>query len=73
VNKEKQMKECTECGGTGYVEPLECNTCGRDGWVYDPSDGGTMTCPDCDGDCGEHCPAEDCDGGNVYEDSENGY
>lgn len=28
-----------------------CPTCGGNGWVYDPSDGGTMTCPDCDGEC----------------------
>ncbi len=28
----------------------ECEECDGKGWVYDPSDGGTMTCPVCDGD-----------------------
>lgn len=27
-----------------------CKECEGDGWVEDPSDGGTMTCPRCDGD-----------------------
>ena len=28
----------------------ECETCNGNGWVDDPSDGGTMTCEDCDGE-----------------------
>ena len=28
----------------------DCETCDGNGWVDDPSDGGTMTCPDCEGD-----------------------
>lgn len=34
--------ECPDCDG-----PL-CPTCLGTNWVDDPSDGGTMTCPDCD-------------------------
>lgn len=32
---------------------MACDTCKGNGWVYDPSDGGTMTCPECDGDVPE--------------------
>jgi DnaJ-class molecular chaperone len=28
----------------------DCETCDGAGWVSDPSDGGTMTCPDCEGE-----------------------
>lgn len=34
------------CGHDGSAD---CETCGGNGWVDDPSDGGTMTCPDCEG------------------------
>ncbi len=27
-----------------------CPECNGNGWVYDPSDGGTMCCPLCDGE-----------------------
>lgn len=30
-------------------EPEPCPKCDGNGWVYDDSDGGTMTCPACDG------------------------
>lgn len=40
-------ENCPLCGGTG-MEVIMCEECGGDGWVYDPSDGGTMTCPTCD-------------------------
>lgn len=51
---------CDTCDGTGSLLPEGCDTCGHNGWVDDPSDGGTMVCPDCIGDAGEDCP--DCDG-----------
>lgn len=28
---------------------LDCDDCNGSGWLYDPSDGGTMTCGACDG------------------------
>lgn len=46
--------KCTECGGTGMAVP-DCETCAGNGWVDDPDDGGTMTCPDCLGDKCEAC------------------
>lgn len=44
--------ECEFCDGTGKMIP-NCETCEGKGWVNDPSDGGTMSCPVCDN--------EDCD------------
>ena len=44
--------ECGECRGTGMAYP-DCKLCEGNGWVDDPKDGGTMTCPECD--C-EECP-----------------
>lgn len=38
---------CPDCKGTGQFDP-ECEKCEGYGWVDDPSDGGTMTCPECD-------------------------
>lgn len=57
-----EPKECGNCNGTGYLFD-ECETCGRNGWVDDPKDGGTMTCPDCEGESEEKCDA--CDGEGV--------
>jgi hypothetical protein len=45
---------CTECDGTGMLMP-NCPKCAGDGWVDDPSDGGTMVCPECGGDKCETC------------------
>lgn len=41
-------EECPECLGTGKATP-ECPECDGRGWVEDPLDGGTMTCPECFG------------------------
>ena len=66
------MDTCKECNGSGRVNKAwqdseGCETCTNNGWVYDPSDGGTMTCPDCDGESAEVC--EPCDGtGWIYND-----
>ena len=49
--------ECLECDGTGNVN-YDCEECEGKGWVDDPSDGGTMCCPTCNGE--EPCP--DCGG-----------
>lgn len=49
---------CGYCNGSGRKE--ECEKCYGKGWVPDPSDGGTMTCPQCDGDAAEEC--NKCDG-----------
>ncbi len=44
-------KECTQCNGTGK-EISDCEVCEGNGWVPDPKDGGTKTCPSCkDEDC----------------------
>jgi len=59
-------KQCEECEGTGSQMPEGCETCEGSGWVDDPSDGGTKTCPDCYGLAGEPC--EYCDAGLVYDD-----
>jgi|AntDeeMetagen681_2_1112603.scaffolds.fasta_scaffold08533_4 DnaJ-class molecular chaperone len=50
---------CAVCDGTGYLSD-ECGTCGRAGWIEDDQDGGTMTCPDCDGDADQTC--DECEG-----------
>lgn len=57
---EEKFKECGECDGTGRLMADGCEACNSNGWVDDPSDGGTMTCPECLGDAGEECP--DCEG-----------
>ena len=57
------MKECIKCDDTGFVFP-ECETCGRKGWVEDPKYGGTMTCPECEGDAEERCVK--CDGSGQF-------
>lgn len=46
---------CPDCQGTGKF--FECEACHGNGWVEDPSDGGTMTCPECLDD-----PCETCGG-----------
>lgn len=46
---------CENCHGSGQEFPA-CEACAGNGWVDDPDDGGTMTCPVCDdekcSDCG---------------------
>lgn len=60
--------ECPHCEGSGY-EYDECETCGRNGWVEDEENGGTMTCPDCEGESSTQC--EECEGdGEVYREDE---
>ena len=49
---------CSSCNGSGRKE--ECENCDNKGWVKDPSDDGTMTCPFCDGESGEEC--KKCEG-----------
>lgn len=46
--------KCEVCDGTGQAVP-DCETCSGNGWVDDPEDGGTMTCPDCLDDKCESC------------------
>ena len=53
------MIECKKCDGSGYTFP-SCERCYRLGWVDDPSDGGTITCPECEGESIERCKL--CDG-----------
>lgn len=45
---------CTACDGSGMAVP-DCETCDGRGWVDDEEDGGTMMCPDCDGDKCDTC------------------
>lgn len=54
--------ECQHCKGT-CVEFPECETCGGNGWVDDPDDGGTISCPECGG---EKCST--CEGSGYVED-----
>ena len=60
--------ECRECEGTGRLNGTSCDTCDNNGFVDDPSDGGYMNCPDCQGESGEPCSNDDCDGGWIYDD-----
>lgn len=55
------MKNCEHCDGTGYTNK-ECDECGRDGFLPDVSDGGYMTCPDCDSESSEMCSYCEGDG-----------
>lgn len=61
------IENCTKCDGTGFINPV-CEECGRDGFVPDPSDGGYMTCEECDGDSAETCSA--CEGDGCIEQDE---
>lgn len=47
---------CENCNGSGQ-EINDCPECEGQGWVDDPDDGGTMTCPECEN---EQC--NECDG-----------
>lgn len=40
------------------AQPIDepCPLCDGKGWVEDPSDGGTMVCPECDGEVLEGDP-----------------
>lgn len=62
------MSTCNDCDGSGNQHGEFCEKCENNGWVEDPSDGGTMTCPDCDGDAGEQC--ETCSGSGEDPDEE---
>lgn len=55
---------CKHCNGTGRAVP-DCEVCEGNGWVDDPDDGGTMTCPECNDDKCDFC------GGEGYEPEEN--
>ena len=66
MNLETTMKCCDKCEGTGYADEY-CETCERKGWVEDPLDGGTMTCPECDGESETLC--EECDGTGQLDDA----
>lgn len=46
--------DCSACHGTGMMFP-DCDECNGYGWVPDPRDGGTKTCPKCDGAECEQC------------------
>lgn len=47
---------CEHCQDTQLEHP-NCETCKGFGWIEDPSDGGTMSCPECDGE-----PCQTCGG-----------
>ena len=61
----EQSTMCKECEGTGSAMPEGCQYCEDSGWVDDPEDGGTMTCPECDGLAAEDC-LNNCEGGYFY-------
>lgn len=46
--------KCVACDGTGMAVP-DCEACEGTGWVDDEKDGGTMTCPECNGDKCDQC------------------
>jgi DnaJ-class molecular chaperone len=48
---------CPHCNGSGMEFP-DCETCEGRGWVDDPSDGGTMSCPECYGETCSVCNGE---------------
>lgn len=50
-------EECENCRGTGMMYP-DCNRCDGNGWIPDPSDGGTMVCPECDSETCDQCSDE---------------
>lgn len=45
---------CPHCNGTGQEFP-ECEPCEGNGWVDDPSDDGTMECPECRNEICHRC------------------
>lgn len=49
-----ETKVCERCKGHGK-DNEDCETCDGNGWVVDPDDGGTMTCPDCGNEDCPHC------------------
>ena len=54
---ERSMLDCSACEGTG-LEGGECSVCDSNGWVDDPEDGGTMTCPECNDERCAYCGGE---------------
>lgn len=61
-----QLEPCEACAATGSTHH-DCEPCDGEGYVEDPSDGGTMTCPACGGH--EYCPK--CDGEGYLEPATN--
>lgn len=51
---EPEDLDCPACNGTGMAVP-DCESCNGNGWVDDEEDGGTMTCPECNGDKCDTC------------------
>jgi hypothetical protein len=56
MNEEKWI-ECPHCKNTGKEIP-DCEECEGRGWVNDPLDDGTMTCPECDDETCSVCDGE---------------
>jgi len=54
---DNEWVECPHCNGK-KVEVPDCEECEGRGWVDDP-DGGTMTCPECNGETCSVCGGED--------------
>lgn len=57
-------KDCPHCETTKMEFP-HCKTCNGYGWIDDPK-GGTMTCPECNGEECSECNGE----GYVFEEEE---
>ncbi len=53
---EIEWVECPHCNGKKMEVP-DCEECEGRGWVDDP-DGGTMICPECDGESCSVCGGE---------------
>lgn len=54
---EEQWIECPHCHGKKKEFP-DCEECNGCGWVEDPEDGGTMTCPACNDEVCSECNGE---------------
>lgn len=53
---DNEWVECPHCNGKKMEFP-DCEECEGRGWVDDP-DGGTMSCPECDGESCSICDGE---------------
>lgn len=58
---EMEDEMCADCEGTGKLD-ANCPDCDGNGWVPDPSDGGTMLCPACEN---AECPTCGGSGGAI--------
>ena len=56
VKKKVSQEDCPHCEGTGREYP-NCEICEGAGWIDDPSDGWTMTCPECEAENCHICGA----------------